>query len=256
VPEDVGSGKTDPKALPSIKRIGFFAFGSNDKSDPVGSLEIELEKKPESQLKDSLIVLPEAFNSGADYKTSVEPRIPATDVLRQLAKLSRDYGIVFIAGLLHAEKQYNSAYLVDADLGPTQRRWLCHKTCDDGQGYNPCVDDPINGGNPAHWKGAYVGALICVDTQRWSLTMENRLKDCKCGDPSVLCIAARVCTASTLFSSDRWMGPEGPYRVVADSGVQSFITNRQGNKVVRSDEGQNALCVKTWAELDAIKTRS
>jgi hypothetical protein len=48
--------------MSSIKKIGFFHFGSVEKNDPIRSFEVELQKEPGPQWRDSLIVLPEAFN--------------------------------------------------------------------------------------------------------------------------------------------------------------------------------------------------
>ena len=59
--------------MPSIKRIGFFHFGENNKADPVRSLEEEVARHSPSALKDSLIVLPEAFNArGGLYQPDPE----------------------------------------------------------------------------------------------------------------------------------------------------------------------------------------
>jgi hypothetical protein len=264
-----------------IGGVGFFHFVANQWKDPVGSLKHQLSREPrlERRLKDLpgrdfLIVLPECFNFAGNYRDNgFEPKISANDALQQLADISREYRIVFIAGLLHAIDRFNSAYLVDADLGPPQIgdacrgqvtscrsvRLLCHKAGRDGTDkYTPSPEEAVNCGNPSHWKGAYVGALLCVDTQRWGFTMENRLTECKCGGPSVLCIPAWMNDASGLFSNEEQKaGRPGPYRVLANSdpeGCQSFITNRQGDRVVKSGKEENFLFVRTWAELDTAKT--
>lgn len=199
--------------------MGFFHFVANQWKDPLGSLRHQLSREPrlERRLRDLpgrdfLIVLPECFNFAGDYKNmALEPKISANDALRQLADLSREYRIVFVTGVLHAIDNFNSAYLVDHDLGtPTPWRLLCHKMVPDHTDqYKICDEEPTNCRNPSHWKGAYVGALICVDAHR-SLTMENRLKECKCGGPSVLCIPAWADSASNLFASDRWKRSERP----------------------------------------------
>jgi predicted amidohydrolase len=99
--------------------------------------------------RDFLIVLPECFNFAGDYKNmKLEPKIPANDALRQLADLSREYRIVFVTGLLHAIDRFNSAYLVDADLGPHEWRLLCHKRDRDCTEHYTCYpDEPTNCGN-------------------------------------------------------------------------------------------------------------
>ncbi len=248
-----------------IGGVGFFHFVANRWKDPLGSLRQQLSTEPrlERRLKDLsgrdfLIVLPECFNFEGDYKNrNLEPKIPASDALRQLADLCGEYRIVFVTGALDEVKKVNSAYLVDADLGPPQWRLLCHKRDPDGtERYTCCPDEPTNCGNPTHWKGAYVGALICVDVQRSMLTMAKRLAECKCGSPSVLCIPAWVNAASGLFpDQEQRVGLPGAYHVLANSdpnGCQSFITNRQGDKVAKSGREQNVLSVRTWAELDTM----
>ena len=62
--------------MSSIKRIGAFHFGSDEKDDPIGSLEVELQERPDLQWRDSLIVLPEGFNvRGGYYSMAPKPEL-------------------------------------------------------------------------------------------------------------------------------------------------------------------------------------
>jgi hypothetical protein len=209
--DDLLGLRTEPRSQ-VIKGVGFFQFVASNWKHPLGSLECHLKK--ELPGPGFLIVLPEAFNFGADYNGEVRtPRIPAERALRRLAHLSRKYGIVFVTGLLHAVERFKSAYIIDADLGTPPWRLLCHKQSadhSDGKGqYERCTDEPTSWGNPSHCKGVYVGALICNDAHR-SVAMENALKECS--GTTLLCIPAWM--NSDAFPDDN---PRpfvaGPYRV-------------------------------------------
>jgi predicted amidohydrolase len=92
-----------------ISGIGFFQFVEDKWIDPIGSLEKQLrEQRP---ARDSLIVLPEAFNFGADYKDNspLPPRIPAREALAKIAQFSRCYGVVLVAGILIPENSASAA---------------------------------------------------------------------------------------------------------------------------------------------------
>jgi hypothetical protein len=242
-----------------IRGIGFFQFVENQWGDPIGSLEEELRNSLPG--RDFLIVLPEAFNLGADYngKSPSPPRIPAKEALAQLAGFSRDYGVVFVTSVLEAiddripSKYLNSACLVDHDLGTVAPwRLLCHKREDDrSKRYEPCPDETTNCRNPSHCQSVYVGALICRDIQQ-SIAMQTRLKEH--GGTTVLCVPAWMNNDYFQHDTVSPLFPPGSYWVLANSnpiGCRSFITNRRGRKVEPlGADGKNCLVVKTWAELE------
>jgi hypothetical protein len=232
--------------------VGFFHFVENQWKDPLGSLETALEGC--DCLDNRLIVLPEAFNVGANYREGVLPTIPAKQALERLAEFSGKYGVVFVAGLLHKIDRYNSAFLVDAALQEHPWRLLCHKGGWDGVGnYQPCSATPIHSENPFHCKGVHVGSLICVDAN-FPRAMEDRLYECS--GPTLLCIPAWM--DDTFAPDGRVACLPGPYRVLANSdpsGCGSFITNRDGRKVAQiggktQPLARNTLVVRSWAEID------
>ncbi|HPT25883.1 MAG TPA: hypothetical protein PLZ95_05645 [Bryobacteraceae bacterium] len=101
-------------AVGPINNIGFFHFGSDDKSDPMRSLAISLEKAVTTKrcLTGSLLVLPEAFNIRNDYQTL---SAPDPSVVYALKEMSKEHGMAFVAGLLHRRTRYSCAHLIDGD---------------------------------------------------------------------------------------------------------------------------------------------
>lgn len=107
-----------------IEGVDFFNLWRTVGDTRFGSLACGLKRalKEKSREHTFLIVLPEAFNLGADYNGGIKtPRIPAERALRWLAHLSRKHRVAFVAGLLHAVERFNSAYLIDSD--PGARPW-------------------------------------------------------------------------------------------------------------------------------------
>src|ERR1035438_4642938 len=96
---------------PPITRLGFFHLGSDEKDDPVGSLEAEIRKREESQLENTLLVLPEAFNTRGGYYID-RPQIDQRAIPR-LQTLAAERGTVFVAGIIDRVGGSNSAYLID-----------------------------------------------------------------------------------------------------------------------------------------------
>ena len=99
-----------------IAKLGFFHYGSPDKTEPVAALEAALARRvAEEPLSESLIVLPEAFNIGKPYYDA--SLLPNTDIaiVGTLQRVARTYGIALVAGLVikdAAGTTYSGAYLV------------------------------------------------------------------------------------------------------------------------------------------------
>ena len=113
----------------SIKQVGFFHFGGRTKQDPIGSLEVEIAKRPKLQLLDTLLVLPEAFNALGGYYSSTPALDP--DAIRRLQIISTEFGIVFVAAFVDKIRGPISAYLFDGEATQellTRKRtdgWRC-----------------------------------------------------------------------------------------------------------------------------------
>jgi predicted amidohydrolase len=184
----------------SIKRIGFFHFGSDAKTDPVGSLEAKLNSASDPKLRDTLLVLPEAFNvRGGFYSTLPELDHGACSRLRTISAERR---VVFIAGIIDSIGGSNSAYLFDGRSDP---KFLTSKANGGRDGlYAGCeaAFTPINCG------GLGIGVLICDDAM-WSSYGEpqQRILTSIKGlgmEHSFLCIPACMSDTDAFGVARRW----------------------------------------------------
>lgn len=181
----------------SISRVGFFHFGSDEKRDPVGSLEIELNKGPE--LADSLIVLPEAFDArGGYYNLPVK----LDDAARaRLQALSLNRGIAFVVSLIERVKGYNSAYLINGTGTPSllSRKRSGGRACL----YRPC---PTGQRVAILCRGIAITAFVCEDSI-WTEDKERSIRSEieKLGSRRiVLCIPACMDMTDSLDRAKRW----------------------------------------------------
>jgi hypothetical protein len=114
-----------------LRKLGFFHFCGEDRSDPVGSLRASLiEAAMEADISGSLIVTPEAFNIKGGYWNPDRRRDPS--IRAALNGLSREFKLGLVAGLIEdgdaAELGYSSAYLIDG----AACHLLTRKMADDG----------------------------------------------------------------------------------------------------------------------------
>lgn len=84
-----------------LNGVGFFHFGSPDKSTPLRSLVQELEKKAAQGgelLKGALIVLPEAFNLGVDYNDDGNwgKGNYAPSIKKCLMRVAEEFDVMFV----------------------------------------------------------------------------------------------------------------------------------------------------------------
>jgi predicted amidohydrolase len=176
-------------------------------------------------VRNSLIVLPEAFNNGADYNDEDRPpRIDADLRRSELRAIANEHSLVFIAGLLDQPggKTLNSAYLID----DRRSRLMVHKG----------AEDDIE--NPIETEGVCVGCLICSDARdfvtRYRVTekVEKSVLARK-----VVCIPASM--SAGTFDSPSFPLPEyrNKYVLMANGkpsppvGAGSFIANKCGSKI-------------------------
>jgi hypothetical protein len=163
-----------------IDKLGFFHFG-NYWDDPVGSLRCALKGHAPEEIRDSLIVLPEAFNIGQHYwGQSDKPWSTDEHVLDKLRRVCKDFSLSLLGGLIietppsGPKPPYSSAYFITAAAEPVP---MCHKMCNDGQGvvqgtggndslhrYTLCANDyDVLGRNPNPYGDTSFLALICMD---------------------------------------------------------------------------------------------
>jgi predicted amidohydrolase len=149
-----------------LEKIGFFHF-VDEYPNPISALAKAIGKEQENHtnISNSLIVLPEAFNCGS-YRSHAE-LLPAQEILENLrCKLAGPLRITFVVGVLEPCRTWlghdgkrNSAYWVDAN----GTQLMCHKMGDDGKKlYDPCARNP-DPRNPIACANARVCALICMD---------------------------------------------------------------------------------------------
>lgn len=186
-----------------LKRIGVFHFVSRDRSDPIKSLSAALnDARAKSDLSNSLIVLPEAFNLGRDYD-SRDGRGVLPGISSQLRALASQFDVAFVAGLLiHGASCWrlplSAAFLIDGD----GCQLLAYKRGDDGSGhYRP---HPDGFDQPWPYKGFCVAALVCMDSTRgsgnpqkdaYTVTHHKRLREKIAqsrAEQTILCVPAHM----------------------------------------------------------------
>lgn len=242
--------------MKEITKVGF--YNPHKPGDPMPSLTGALRAKRE-EVKDSLLVLPEAFNIGTSYsrqsKIQQDPRI-----LSELQDLCTCFNICIVAGLIissptnPAGECYNSSYLVDsAGAG-----LFCHKMLSDNQGpYATCLDG-CDGHNAIQYRNIAICSLVCMDgyecykSERHN-ALERKMVDLRNAQYRILCIPAYIETMPPEF----W-GIPNSYRVVANAASPSRFPHSPGSFIDRLDEKRSAgrllelerddepTCIKLW----------
>ena len=200
--------------------------------------------------RNSLIVLPEAFNNGRSYYDYPrgQPSFVCHEMVYELTRIAAQFGTAFVTGLLDPPKA--AACFIDQD-GATLMR---HKMGDDQTGhYAPCTAG-CDFGNPIEKGGVYLGTLVCNDIQGHARGIAERL-DQRGDIPRIVCIPC--CMGAQWFGS----GPlttiywKGKYVIVANSnadGCGSFIANTTGaREIIRSPK--NKVVLQSWGELDSLR---
>jgi predicted amidohydrolase len=232
----------------SLERFGFFHCEAKLEENPIDELTKAIEKERPEVLRNSLIVLPEAFNLVGDYHGSSHGIGAAREILEGLRMLAVRLQIAFVAGVL--EGRTNSAYWIDGD----GKELMCRKIGDDRTRlYDPCLDNP-DGCNPISCANAHVGALICMDAcvdrdenaphvQRRN-DLLKRLNEVK--GTRIVCVPARFsesCGTLTFLEEI-----QDGYVVVANGyvGGASFVFHRSGATIDREND-------EIWAQPRDVK---
>jgi hypothetical protein len=236
-----------------LTKIGCFHYGNPDKSNPIGSLEDAIHRglfdNGEHCLKDSLIVLPEAFNLLGEYKPSagynLDHSIPA-----QLNELAGRYGAAFVAGIIDKcpVLPYSSAYLITK----AQRCRLARKVRQDSLAtgrtalYRGCDQFSEVCNTPTVYDQITVAALICMDA--FEEELRKTLSEKLCNRPSgsvIVCVPARTTEYNTarsgmFFPNFHFVlsnsGPTGTAKnypsIVRVVGGDAVPVNEEENKIV------------------------
>jgi hypothetical protein len=148
---------------PNLSKVGYFHFGNRAHgSDGFKALRATLEMAGHESVRDSLIVLPEAFNLRGDYRPRTDDDEISLDLLMvpKLRRLSQAFDISFVAGLIESIgcRVTSSAYVVSA----SKCDFLATKVGDDGTGiyeWGLGINDQI-----VSHRGVYIASQICMDS--------------------------------------------------------------------------------------------
>jgi hypothetical protein len=217
----------------NFRRVGAFHFGDPDKSCPARSLESVLEM--ESDLQNSLIVLPEGFNVSDGYYGGTGP---TPSIRQKLIALSRKHQIAFVAGLIEesvagvSAKGFNSAYLVDGDVV----RLLSHKRKDYAE--KICSSKPGGCREPICYKGLGIASLICTDfincgeEDRSALINHSGWAGCRM---KLLCVPAYSTHKAELpYAAEQW-GRKVHIAVANGTDAANSLVRIDGQEVAKSD---------------------
>lgn len=224
---------SNPARIGVLKNIGFFRFVADFPRQIEAlakAIKEERERHPEIDIRNSLIVLPEAFNIGRSYDTPACP-LPAGGILERLRReLAEPLNIAFVVGIL--DGRTSSAHWVDA----AESVPLCHKMGDDLKKlYDPCTknQDPCN---PIGRGEARIAALICMDATDGESCIQDRRerlsKRLREGEGTkIICVPARF----TVNKPDPFgLLPDIPdyWYVVADGEYHgtSFVVHADAGK--------------------------
>lgn len=184
-----------------FSRAGFLHFVELH-HDPLGVLDAELEAAGE--VKESLIVLPEAFNLGRPYGS--EPEKPCAFgrdfLIAALQTRSQKHSVTFIAGIIGPHVggglPYSSAYLIDG----SDSRLLCHKHTQDYSGHYEPFPGDCDVNNPTESKGVSIAAMICKDIEEHRCQSLTALIAASPAEQRFICIPAAMRFSGWLYNSD------------------------------------------------------
>jgi predicted amidohydrolase len=200
-----------------LRKVGFFHYG-DEQLGPAESLRASLTETSRQDLRDCLVVTPEAFNIRNGYWNPNRFRDPS--VKASLAQISRDFGIALVVGLVEendgGEPGYSSAYLIDHNVC----HLLSRKGKHDGSNNYQVCESAKEKGRPVPHRGIAMGALVCMD----AADLTSPLRETHTAPlaafqlpHAVLCVPARMQTCESRSIAKRW--PTNLTVVVANAGT-------------------------------------
>jgi hypothetical protein len=244
----------------AFEKIGFFHSGDTDRSDPVKSLARGLDKAASTgqDIRNSLIVLPEALNMLNDYMTRGDPDPSVVGMLKEISMSRR---VVFVTGLIIESKKgqrYSCACLIDGDIC----KILSCKTDEDGShNYQPY---PGVFDQPTLHRGFCIAALVCHDASErtpdgrcrtWRHgVLACQIEERRHGAPAVLCVPGRMNALSSEAVAEHWCCYLKNCAVVVANGTprQPSII-RFGGQLVCPEKHENTVCLYSLADIKATR---
>ncbi|MDQ2841571.1 MAG: hypothetical protein M3Y72_11150 [Acidobacteriota bacterium] len=176
---------------PILDRVGFFHFGGN-KDNPSHSLKDSLQVKDKEHLRESLIVIPEAFNVRGDYYGT--PCCRDASICKQLRDISAELGVCFVAGLIDEQTNRSGAYLID---GGNYQELSQKRGSDISSCYVPAPASSHD--NLVPHRGLGIAALVCMDAAQdnnpnkpWRTALLERINLQLADSRVVLCVPSRM----------------------------------------------------------------
>jgi predicted amidohydrolase len=210
-----------------LRKLGFFHFCGEDRSDPVGALRASLiEAAKEEDISGSLVVTPEAFNIRNGYWSP--DRQLDSSVRTALTEVSTEFKVAFVAGLIEESDARGPGYSAASLIDGQARHLLTRKMGNDGSdNYRCCTEDCDK---PALFGGASIAALICMDAdfdgrnRRQAMVLERMAL---CGTAlRILCVPAHMMTYGSKEVALAW--PTDVAVVVANSSPKQPSVLRFG----------------------------
>jgi predicted amidohydrolase len=237
-----------------LTKIGFFHYGREERTQPLRSLRISLKAAGKDYVKDSLIVLPEAFNIKTKYQKGTGPHDTDPKIKDDLQKLAADFELTFVAGLIIREagertRPYNSAYLISPDSCPLLSRKMETDTTGD-KIYERCTkacDAPVR------YEQTSLAALICIDAtsgRQRHQELRTRIAQLGTGCP-ILCVPAYTQYLDTPGIAADWSdmhfilanGCPLPHRTQSMAGYHPSVIRIKGRDQLTFQGRENKVIV-------------